>query len=627
MTSGGGNRFLVTFGGGTRFLVTFGGRFGGAGDVRRERPVRGPRLHVAARTCTASGTGRREGRPHRVTRVNLSPVLIRRRDRVAQIVRVAHRYGLADWVARAERLGLTERVAARFADPELVEMSQGERLRSALTDLGTTWIKFGQMLSLRPDIVGEDVARALEKLHADVRPDAPGTAQRLIEAELGRPIDELFRSFDLEPFASASVAQVHRATAHDGTPLAVKVLHDGARAEVLADLALMRALAEYLDAHDPEIARYRPVALVDEFARMMRRAVDFGEELRNLEQFGTDFADEADLVVPRPFRDLSSGAVLTMTYIDGPSLTSRAAVESAGWDVDALITRIADVYLKMVFRDAVFHADPHPRNFLLPGPHYFAILDFGDVGRVSRLRRRQLQSVAIALAARDTDQLADVLIDLTMPPPGTDFEQLRADIDSWLGESIEVDVADLDVAGLLVGAMRLMHHHRLVLPADLVLILRVLARLQGLARNLGSNVQIAAMLEPYVGGMVVERYDPEHLLHRARRVARSWERLLSSLPDELQAMVAHAGSGKLGVDIRVHDADQQVDHLVDGMVAAASLLASSQMLSTRTWPSVRGVSLPGVAAGAVAALTWRRLVAKRPDRPSLVQLSRRLLRQ
>jgi ubiquinone biosynthesis protein len=544
---------------------------------------------------------------------------------VAQIVRILHRYGLADWVARAERLGLTERVAAHFADPELVGLTQGQRLRGALTELGTTWIKFGQMLSLRPDVVGDEVAAELEKLHADVRSDPPGAAQRLIEAELGRPIDELFRSFDAEPFASASVAQVHRAVAHDGTDLAVKVLHEGARPEVLADLALMRGLAEYLEAHDPDLARYRPVGLVDEFGRMMRRAVDFGEELRNLEVFRTDFADEPDLVVPRPYRELSSGAVLTMTYVEGPSLTSRAVVESAGWDVDALITRIADVYLKMVFRDGIFHADPHPRNFLLPSATHFAILDFGDVGRVSRQRRQQLESLAISLATRDTEQLADVLIELTMPPPGTDFEQLRADIEAWLGESIDVDVADLDMAGLLARAMRLTHHHRLVLPADLVLILRVLARLQGLARGLASNVQVARMLQPYLGGMIVERYDPERIVHRVRRVARSWERLLGSLPDELQAIVSHAGTGKFGVDIRVHDADHQVDHLVDGIVAAASLLASSQLLSSRTWPSVRGVSLPGVAAGTIAALTWRRLVAKRPDRPSLLTVSRRLL--
>lgn len=556
----------------------------------------------------------------------ISPVFVRRRARLAQIVSVAHRYGLADWAARADGLGVTDRIARRLAEPELVGLSTGARLRGALTELGTTWIKFGQMLSLRADLVGDEIAAELERLHHEVPPDPPGVARALVEAELGRPIDELFASFDEEPFASGSVAQVHRATLHDGTEVAVKVLHHGTADEVLGDLELMRALAHYLESRDPDLARFRPTAVVGEFEQMLRAAIDLREELRNLEQFRANFADDPDVVIPAPHRDHSSAQVLTMDFVAGPAVTDRAAVEAAGWDVDELVARIADVYLVMVFRDGLYHADPHPRNLVLCGPTKFAMLDFGDVGRVSRPRRRQLQSIAIAVGSRDAAGVADVVIEMTSPPPGTDLERVRADLEAWLERYLRVDVADLDMLAILESGLRVMHDHRLRLPADLSLMFRVLARLQGLAHALDSDVQVATMLQPYVGSLVLEQADPVELARRMGRAAHRWERLLSTLPDDLRALVAQARSGELGVDVRVRDVDRQIDHLVDGLVASASVLASSQLLSRRTQPTVAGVSVPGLVAAAIAAITWRRLAAKRSGHRGIIARSRRLLR-
>ena len=253
-----------------------------------------------------------------------------------------------------------------------------------MTELGTTWIKFGQMLSLRPDVVGEDVATELEKLQADVPADPPGVAQRRVESELGDRRRRCIASFEAEPFASGSVAQVHRAVLEDGTEVAVKVLHDGADVRVKEDLELMAAIADYLEHEDPEIAQLRPTILVDEFATMMGAAIDLGEELANLQRFQLNFADEPDIVIPTPYPERSSHNVLTMSMISGRPFTDRASVEAAGWDVDELVHRAADVYLEMIFRDGIYHADPHPGNFLLPDGTHMAILDFGDVGRLTR---------------------------------------------------------------------------------------------------------------------------------------------------------------------------------------------------------------------------------------------------
>ena len=231
-------------------------------------------------------------------------------------------------------MGPVESLVSRAVSPEEKEASDGERLRGALTELGTTYIKFGQMLSLRPDVVGEDIASELSKLQATVPPTRPVSAERNAEAQLGRPVAELFGSFDAEPFASGSVAQVHRATLVDGTAVAVKVLHDGADVKVGEDLELMQALAAYLEEEDPELAQLRPTILVGEFAGMMDAAIDLRQELANLQRFRANFADEPDVVIPTPYPDLSRQKVLTMAMISGHPFTDRASVEAAGWDVE-----------------------------------------------------------------------------------------------------------------------------------------------------------------------------------------------------------------------------------------------------------------------------------------------------
>jgi len=550
---------------------------------------------------------------------------VRQHERLNEIARVLRRYGFARLADRGHGIPqIASAVLRTPVDDEVARMSSGERLRSALTELGTTWIKFGQMLSLRPDLVGLDVAGELERLQADVPADPPATARALIESELGASVNELFGKLDPEPFASGSVAQVHRAKLVDGTGVAVKVLHDGADRKVLNDLELMRALARYLETHDPELAQYRPTVLVGEFEQMMRAAIDLSQELSNLQRFQLNFADEPDVVIPTPYPELSRSRVLTMTMLEGMAFTDRAGIEAMGWDVDALVRRATEIYLEMIFRDGIYHADPHPGNFLLPDSEHLAILDFGDVGRVSDLRRRQLESMVIATGTQDVDALTDIIVEMTTPPADIDVDHLRDEIDTWLNRYLLVGVGKLDMAGIINSGTELMHADGLVLPADLALLFRVLLRLQGLGRGVGTELRVTELLTPYVNEMMAKRFDPRRLAHQAARAARSWERLVAEFPQDAQAILAQLRTGRLGVDFRVHDADERVDQLVDGLIAAASILASAQLVSRRTAPTVGGFSIPGMIAAGVGVVTWQRLAAARSSHTSMVSRARRL---
>jgi ubiquinone biosynthesis protein len=558
----------------------------------------------------------------------LTATFLRHRDSMHEVADVLARYGFAAWVQRGGGLledSAVKRVSDRVVDPEIATLSAGERLRRALIELGTTWIKFGQMLSLRPDIVGADVADELTKLQASVPGDPQGLARVLVERELGGPVGDLYGSFEAEPFASASVAQVHKATLKDGTTVAVKVLHDGVERRVVEDLEVMQAAATYLEQKDAELAQLRPTLLIDEFSEMMHDAIDLSQELANLQRFTANFAEEPDVVIPTPFPALSRRRVLTMSMIAGSPFTDRASVEAAGWDVEALVHRAADVYLEMIFRDSLYHADPHPGNFLLPDSSHMAILDFGDVGRLTSLRKRQLETMVIAVGTHDVDSLVDVIIEMTTPPPSVDLAALRSAIEAWLNRYLLVGIGHLDMAGIISSGMQLLHDHKLVLPADLALLFRVLLRLQGLGRGVGTEVRATELLEPYVRSMMAKRFDPRRIGRQLAGTARGWDRLATALPGDIQDILEQIRAGNLGVHFRIHDPDGAIDHLVDGLVASASVLAAAQLFSRRAGPLIGPFSVPGIVAAGVGMITWQRLVRRRTEHPTWVSRARELL--
>jgi ubiquinone biosynthesis protein len=552
----------------------------------------------------------------------LTAALAKHRKRLGEIMTVLRRYGLADWADRDGVAGV--KFAQRLADPELAALSPGERMREAAVELGTTFVKFGQMLSLRPDVVGPEVASELEKLQASVPPDAPDVARRIVVEELGDRLEGSFARFEAEAMGSGSVAQVHAAMLHDGTSVVVKILHDGVERKVNEDLELMRALAQYVTQRDPELARYRPTMIVSEFDKMMRGAIDLGQERANLQRFTANFAAEPDVVIPTPYPEVSTSRVLTMSRLAGMPLEDRAGLEAAGWDVDALVRRASEVYLEMIFRDGVFHADPHPGNFMLLDGHRLGILDFGDVGYIGAPRREQLEELVIAAGTRNVDELTDTILEMTTPPPDVDVTQLRADVDIWLRRYFLAGVGHLDVTAILTSWSQMMHDYQLVLPSDLALLMRVLLHLQGLGRTVGTELRATELLAPYLRRIMVERFDPQRVARRALRTARAWDHLVQSLPEQIQATFERLRTGEVGVDFRIRDVDGAVDRLVDGLLASASLLAAAQLIARRAGPTIGGVSIAGLAVVGVGARTWQRLATSRRGRKPLLQRVRAL---
>ncbi|MBW4041009.1 MAG: AarF/ABC1/UbiB kinase family protein [Acidobacteria bacterium] len=564
--------------------------------------------------------------------LDLLGVLVTRRGRLLEVADVLRRYGFASIATQLESAGgpgrhVVRSVADRLIDPALADESAGERLRGALTELGTTAIKLGQLLSLRPDIVGAQIAAELVELRAGVPADPRGHAEATVRDGLGAEVTEVFASFDPEPLASGSVAQVHRATLHDGSRVVVKVLHRDVRRRVLEDLELLSALSVWAEAVSPTAHRLRFAAVVADFDTGMRGAVDLRAELANLQRFGAIFADDDGVRIPRAQPGQSSSAVLTMEEMTGHVLTDAASVREAGWTPDVLATRTAGIYLTMMFRHGIYHTDPHPGNFLLD-PGVITILDFGDVARLSTSRRRELEDLVASVGSGDPRATTDALLAITDAPPGTDAVEVQDDVESLITDHLEGDIGALDLTLLARGLSTVVQRHHLSLPGEIALVLRVIALLQGLAADIGADIDLPAITRPFALDLLRRRLDPREALGRAVRTGRAWERLVESLPGELTSLLQQVVRDG-GADLNIRDPDGIAERIVDGILTAAFVLSAGELVSRAVPPKLGSISVPGLAVAGFALLRYRALHARRAGAPTAIarlRLAERVVR-
>ncbi|MEM8678655.1 MAG: AarF/UbiB family protein, partial [Planctomycetota bacterium] len=319
--------------------------------------------------------------------------------RFRDVVTILAKYGLADWLGDHRFDWLQERL--RSADGRrLDELGTNQRIRYALTELGATFIKLGQVLSTRPDLVGTDLAEELSQLQANTPADPPEYVAHLIESEFDEPPSELFARFNPEPFASASIGQVHAATLSDGTKVVVKVQHQAIEDRVQNDLEILHMLSSLAEEVSPATRQYQPKKTAEEFSKTLLKEMDFSREASNLRKFQQNFADDDQICIPAVHEAHSSRRVLTMDFLKGTSLGDEAKLAASGHDLTDLARRGAEMFLDMIFRDGFCHADPHPGNLLVLDDGSIGLLDCGMVARINEELREQVEDMAIAAVDR-----------------------------------------------------------------------------------------------------------------------------------------------------------------------------------------------------------------------------------
>ena len=527
--------------------------------------------------------------------------------RFREIVGTMAKYGLANWIKQNDRQFVKGLLKSANGD-QITEMSPEVRLRMALTELGTTFIKLGQILSTRQDLIGPVMADELTKLQANVPPDEEDVVRETVENELGKPLESLFADFDLKAMGSASIGQVHRAKLHNGQTVVVKVQHAGIEPKVINDLEILKALAEMAERYDPDLRLYQPRATVADFSRHLLRELDFRRELRNLKQFKQNFSHNAWVHIPDTYPELSSQRVLTMEMLVGFSIAKTERLTEERVDTREFVRRGASMYLDMIFRDRFFHADPHPGNIWLLPDGKLGLLDCGMTGRLDTEMREELEGLLLAAVDNDPDRLTDHVYRIATVPRSSDRNALRRDIDDFLSEYVYVSIDDLDLTASLDAFTDILRTHHILLPAGISMLLRVLVMLEGTSRLLDRNFSLAELIKPYAVKSVRRRYSPEKLLRQAKDTYRDWDRVLKILPRELFDILIRIREGRFDVSIEHRRLEKVVKWLVHGMLSAALFIGGSMILSREIPPMVAGISVIGASVSLLGLFLGYRLV-------------------
>jgi ubiquinone biosynthesis protein len=540
---------------------------------------------------------------HAVARVE------RNAHRAGEIIGVLAKYGLADWVKGLNYSWVQDRIKS-IDGQSIPDLKVEERVRLAFTELGTTFIKLGQMLSTRPDLVGPEMAQELAQLQTATPADPPDTVRATIEAEFSKPLSNLFVHFKHAPLASASIAQVHLARLHSGEHVVVKVQHAGIADKIMPDLDILAGLAELAEKHASQIRPYQPVAVVRQFRRTLLRELDFTVERRNLEEFAEHFAQDDTVHFPRAYAEFSTRRVLTMERLEGILGTDSKALVASGVDLDEFARRGANMYLQMIFRDAFYHADPHPGNLMLLPGGVVGVLDCGMTGRLDEELGEGLDEMLMAIVNRNAVDLGDIILRLGSAPTGTPRDQLRADLTDFVSDYVGQSIQEMDLGGALNSLFEIIRRYNITLPPPLSLLLRTLVELEGTAQRLSPEFSLAEVIQPFYATMVRKRLSVRGFLGRVQHAFHDWERLAQSLPRDLGDALKRMREGTFSIHLEVRHIDPVINRLVLGVMTAALFVSSALLWSMKAPPTVAGVSVFGGAGYLMAAyLGWRLLCA------------------
>ena len=535
------------------------------------------------------------------------PRLVRNAGRFNEVVAVALKYGIAPWLGNIKADWVQRQLRSRDGQ-QIAEVPETARFRMALTELGTTFIKLGQILSTRADLVGPELASELSELQSSTPPDSAEQVLQTIQEELGDHPDNLYRSFDAEALASASIGQVHRAVMHDGTDVVVKVQHAGIEARVQNDLEILIELAKLAETYSAEVAQYNPVATAEEFRKTLLDELDFTREQRNMTRFAANFAKEPGVFFPKPHLDFCTKRVLTMDALHGISVSNRDQLIAAEFDLSDIARRGADMFLKMVFRDGFYHADPHPGNLMVLQDAVIGVLDCGMVGRVDEELREQVEDLLIAAIDKDADRLLDTVVQLGELPAAFDRSRLRNDLVEFIEQYGTQSIDQFDLGGALNGMTEIIRAHHILLPSRVSLLIKMLVMLEGTAQQLNPDFSIAELLQPYRAEAVKRRLSPERMWRKLQNSHRDWSRLAESFPNDVSDIVNRIRRGSFDVHLEHRRLGSIVNRLVLGLIASALFIGSTSLLSNDVKPLYYETSIPGAAGCLVAVYLGFKLI-------------------
>ena len=501
-------------------------------------------------------------------------------NRLREVSSVIARHGFGAYLERVRLGSAAPRPAPSPGGPAATPPSDGRnaaRFRQMLVDLGPTYVKLGQLLSSRPDILPPAWITELSLLQDACEPVAIASIRREIERGLGRPVDDLFAWLDPVPAASASIAQVHRARTHGGADVAVKVQRPGVREQFESDLGLLQYVARLLEALVEETGIYTPSDIVEEFDRAIHEELDFANEARNARDMAAASAALPFVVIPGVHAALSSANVLTLDFVDGFKVTDLAGRE--GYDPQRVARNLIEASFRQLFGGGIFHGDPHPGNILVLPGNRIAMLDFGLVGRIGRPMQEALVTLLVAVALRDPETVARVLYRIGVPEAHTPITTLRDDISAILDRYLGLKLDQIRSSTLLTDMLDLAVRHKIRVPREYAILCKSSVTIEGLIRGLYPELDIMEVGLPYAKEMLFSRFQPGDASGALMKSMLKLQGLAEDVPTQLSQILADLEGGKFRVHVRSESMDRIADNVRSlGLTIFLGLLASALAL-------------------------------------------------
>lgn len=518
--------------------------------------------------------------------------------RVQEIATVLIRYGFGSFV-RGLGVGKALERAGRVLHWQNAEnyssLDTPQRLRRVLEELGPTFIKLGQILATRVDLFSPAYIAEFEKLQDQVPPMPFEELLPQLEEDLGGSIGEFFAEVDVQPLAAASIAQVHKAVLKDGSPVVLKIRRPGLSKIIDADLRLLTRIVDIAQSESTEIRRFHPKEVLRQFNQSLNRELDLAAECRNAERVAANLVDDPNIKIPKVYWQWTSERLNVQEYIDGIQGRDINTLDKAGLDRKLLADRGTNAVMKMIMEDGFFHADPHAGNVFYLSDNKLAFIDFGMIGRLTEDRRDQVISLLYGMTNHLPLQVAEILEDWS-DNIYTDEQVLIIDIEAFVDQYSSLSLKDLSLTNMMSDLMAILRDHKLILPADLALLIKAYITMDGLGRHLNPEFNTLVFTAPYVRRIMMERYRPEAIVKRGRRNLINVIDLLSSLPRDLRKLLRASRKGAFQIDINVKRLGQYVNHidiaisrLTMGIVTAALIIGSSIIMTVEGGPKLFGL--------------------------------------
>lgn len=542
-------------------------------------------------------------------------------NRLRQIINILIRHGFGELVSQLHIFRfyiLGKRFFASRSDDAKAHKSPAERLRLALEELGPTFVKLGQLLSTRADWFPDEWSIEFKKLQDKVPPFPYEQVKELVESELGKPVEEVYTSFDIVPIASASIAQVHFAILKDGREVAVKVRRPEIEKVLDSDISMMYVIANLILKYVPDWARYKPVEIVREFSKTIRQELDFTIEATRADRFRRNFKDDPEAYFPRVYWEYSSKKVMTMERISGIPIDELEALKAAGFDLKEIAERGVRVFFRMALRDGYFHADMHPGNVFVGKNGEIIHVDFGIAGQIDDELRNYLAKLLYYLIKRDFRTMAQIHRDMGLIGPNVDIREFEDALIDIAEPIFGKPLGEVNISALLWKLIETAKRFDMHMQPNLLLLQKSMVVVEGVGRELYPKLNVWAVARPFVFKLMKRQMDPRDLAKKGYKTVMEMAEFTSTLPSHLTEIFNKINKDKLRIEfarLNLDELNSKIDHvgnrLLNGIVFASLIVGASLIVASGKGPMLFDIPALGLAGYTLAGILGLRLIGKR----------------